>query len=43
MPWIAATLVSAFLLGCYELLTKHAVRDNAVLAVLFLSNLCSAA
>jgi drug/metabolite transporter (DMT)-like permease len=43
MNWIAATLVSAFLLGCYEVLTKHAVRDNAVLPVLFLSTLCSAA
>jgi drug/metabolite transporter (DMT)-like permease len=43
MHWIAATLVSAFLLGCYEVLTKHAVRDNAVLPILFLSNLCSAA
>jgi drug/metabolite transporter (DMT)-like permease len=43
MHWIAASLVSAFLLGCYETLTKHAVRDNAVLPVLFLSNLCSAA
>ena len=40
MPWIAASLLSAFLLGCYELCTKHAVRDNAVLPVLFLSNVC---
>ncbi len=43
MPWIAASLLSAFLLGCYELCTKHAVRDNAVLPVLFLSNACAAA
>jgi bacterial/archaeal transporter family protein len=43
MPWIAASLFSAFFLGCYELSTKHAVRDNAVLPVLFLANLCSAA
>jgi drug/metabolite transporter (DMT)-like permease len=42
MPWIAASLVSAFFLGCYDLCTKHAVRDNAVLPVLFLANLCSA-
>lgn len=42
MPWIAASLVSAFFLGCYDLFTKHAVRDNAVLPVLFLANLCSA-
>jgi transporter family protein len=42
MPWIAASLMSAFFLGCYELSTKHAVRDNAVLPVLFLANVCSA-
>jgi drug/metabolite transporter (DMT)-like permease len=43
MHWVAASLVSAFFLGCYDLCTKHAVRDNAVLPVLFLANLCSAA
>jgi transporter family protein len=43
MPWIVASLVSAFFLGCYELCTKHAVRENAVLPVLFLANVCSAA
>jgi bacterial/archaeal transporter family protein len=42
MHWITATLVSALLLGCYELFTKHAVRENAVLPVLFLSNVCGA-
>lgn len=42
MHWTAASLVSAFFLGCYDLCTKHAVRDNAVLPVLFLANLCSA-
>ena len=42
MPWITASLISAFFLGCYDLFTKHAVRDNAVLPVLFLANLCSA-
>ena len=42
MPWIAATLISAVFLGCYELFTKHAVRDNAVLPVLFFSSLSSA-
>ena len=42
MPWIAASLMSALFLGCYELSTKHAVRDNAVLPVLFLANVCSA-
>jgi transporter family protein len=43
MPWIVASLVSAFFLGCYDLCTKHAVRDNAVLPVLFIANVCSAA
>ena len=42
MHWIVAALVSAFFLGCYDLFTKHAVRDNAVLPVLFFANLCSA-
>jgi transporter family protein len=43
MHWIAASLISALFLGCYDLCTKHAVRDNAVLPVLFFANLCSAA
>ncbi len=43
MPWIAASLISALFLGCYELSTKHAVRDNAVLPVLFFANVCSTA
>ncbi len=43
MSWIAAALFSACFLGLYELSTKHAVRDNAVLPVLFFANLCSAA
>jgi transporter family protein len=42
MPWILASLVSAFFLGCYDLSKKHALRDNAVLPVLFLSTLCGA-
>jgi bacterial/archaeal transporter family protein len=37
-----ASLVSAFFLGLYELCTKHAVQENAVLPVLFLSTLCGA-
>lgn len=41
MHWIAASLVSALFLGFYELSTKHAVRDNAVLPVLFFANVCS--
>ena len=43
MHWIAASLLSAFFLGLYELATKHAVRENAVLPVLFLSTFCGAA
>jgi drug/metabolite transporter (DMT)-like permease len=43
MHWITASLVSAFFLGLYELCTKHAVRENAVLPVLFLSTFCGAA
>lgn len=42
MHWIVASLLSAFFLGWYELSTKHAVRENAVLPVLFFANLCSA-
>jgi len=41
MPWIVASLMSAFFLGFYDLSTKHAVRDNAVLPVLFFANVCS--
>jgi transporter family protein len=43
MHWIVASLISAFFLGWYELSGKHAVRENAVLPVLFFTNLCSAA
>lgn len=39
MHWVAASLLSALFLGFYELCTKHAVQDNAVLPVLFLSTL----
>jgi len=35
MSWLALALLSAFVLGIYELLKKLAVRDNAVLPVLF--------
>ena len=42
MHWIFASLLSAFFLGWYDLSTKSSVRDNAVLPVLFLANLCSA-
>ena len=43
MNWIYASLLSAFLLGLYDLCTKHSVRENAVLPVLFFSTLCGAA
>ena len=43
MHWIAASLVSALFLGCYELCTKHAVQKNAVVPVLFYSTVCGAA
>jgi transporter family protein len=42
MHWIAASLLSALFLGCYDLCIKHSVRENAVLPVLFFANLCSA-
>jgi transporter family protein len=43
MHWIALALLSALFLGAYELCTKHAVRENAVLPVLFYSTLTGAA
>lgn len=43
MSWIVASLVSAFFLGLYDLSKKHALRDNAVLPVLFLGTVCGAA
>ena len=42
MSWIAASLIAALFLGCYELFTKLAVRDNAVLPVLFCSTVTNA-
>ena len=42
MNWIVASLLSAFFLGVYELCTKHAVRENAVVPVLFFSTLSGA-
>ena len=39
MTWIEASLVSALFLGVYDLCIKHAIRDNAVLPVLFLGTL----
>ena len=37
MSWIILSILSAFFLGIYDLLKKSAVRDNAVLPVLFIS------
>ena len=42
MSWIEASLVSALFLGVYDLCIKHAIQDNAVLPVLFLSTLTGA-
>jgi drug/metabolite transporter (DMT)-like permease len=42
MHWIVASLVSACFLGVYELCTKHAVKANAVVPVLFFSTLTGA-
>jgi transporter family protein len=42
MHWIVASLVSALFLGVYELCTKHAVRENAVMPVLFFSTVTGA-
>jgi drug/metabolite transporter (DMT)-like permease len=43
MTWIEASLLSALFLGVYDLCIKHAIRDNAVLPVLFFSTLTGAA
>ena len=43
MTWIFASLVSALFLGVYDLCIKHAIRDNAVLPILFFSSLTGAA
>lgn len=43
MHWIVASLLSALFLGIYDLCSKHAVRENAVLPVLFFSTLTGAA
>jgi drug/metabolite transporter (DMT)-like permease len=43
VTWIEASLLSALFLGVYDLCIKHAIRDNAVLPVLFFSTLTGAA
>ena len=40
--WIVAGLISAFLLGLYDVSRKYALKDNAVIPVLFLSCLTGA-
>jgi transporter family protein len=42
MNWVTASLFSALFLGFYELCTKHAVRGNSVVPVLFFSTLTGA-
>jgi drug/metabolite transporter (DMT)-like permease len=42
MNWVTASLLSALFLGVYELCTKHAVRGNSVVPVLFFSTLTGA-
>ena len=42
MNWIVAIFISVLFLGIYDLCTKHAVRANAVLPVLFFSTLTGA-
>jgi transporter family protein len=43
MSWAVLSIVSALLLGVYDLLKKSAVRNNAVLPVLFFSVVAAAA
>lgn len=42
MSWIALSIFSAILLGLYDLAKKHALKDNAVLPVLFFGIVTSA-
>ncbi|PTY03198.1 hypothetical protein DB347_22225 [Opitutaceae bacterium EW11] len=42
MNWIAGSVLSALFLGFYDLSNKHALRENAVLPVIFLGTLSSA-
>ena len=43
MSWILAILLSAVVLGFYDVTKKHAVNRNAVMATLFLATLCGSA
>ncbi|MBP5638224.1 MAG: DMT family transporter [Victivallales bacterium] len=40
MSWIIAILLSAIVLGIYDVTKKHAVNQNAVMSTLFLATLC---
>jgi hypothetical protein len=42
MTWITLSIFSALLLGLYDLAKKSALRDNAVLPVLFFGIVTSA-
>lgn len=42
MVWLVLTLASAFFLGIYEVIKKHALRDNAVWLVLLFGTFSSA-
>jgi bacterial/archaeal transporter family protein len=42
MIWVILALLSAFLLGIYDLLKKYSLRENAVIPVLFISTLTNA-
>lgn len=42
MPWVLSSILSAFVLGFYDLSKKHALRENAVVPVLFFSTMASA-
>lgn len=42
MPWVIGSILSALFLGFYDLTKKHALRDNAVIPVLFFSTVASA-
>ena len=41
MFWLILAFLSAALLGCYDSLKKQALKDNAVVPVLFLNTLFS--
>jgi len=40
--WLYLGVISALFLGLYDVSRKHALRDNAVMPVLFLSSVCAA-